>query len=237
MSLKKMAIFLMVPVFSLSMVFNQSAYAESYFGGSIGIALPSDIDDIKLSSGAATGTITDLDADNSFAYGFKMGHYFKSMPWFGVEINFQQSDPDMDQQNATATGTLGIFTAAATGQGKIDVNHLTTIGFLAMFRPVEKKIFNLEPYLGLGIGVNMISLGEATAFSAAGVKSGAVNLGSDTDVGFLLSAGLNYEITDHIKAYGEYKYTQSNFDSTTGGVKYDFDVENSSLMFGAAYNF
>ena len=237
MSFKKLAVFLLVPVFSLGMIFNQSAHAESYFGGSIGIALPSDVDDIKLSSGAATGTITDLDADNSFTYGFKVGHYFKSIPWLGVEINFQQSDPDVDQQNATATGTLGTFTAAATGQGRIDVNHLTTIGFLAMLRPVENKIFNLEPYLGLGLGVNIVSLGEGTAYSAAGVKSGAENLGSDTDVGFLLSAGLNYEITDHIKAYGEYKYTQSNFESTTGGVKYEYDVDGSTLMLGAAYNF
>ena len=79
MNMKRLLVFLLVPVFFLSMVFNKSAHAESYFGGSIGIALPSDVDDIKLSSGAATGTITDLDADNSFTYGFKMGHYFKSI--------------------------------------------------------------------------------------------------------------------------------------------------------------
>jgi opacity protein-like surface antigen len=240
MMLKKLVIYLMAPVFSLSMIFNYSAHAESYIGGSIGVAFSSDAENIKLSSGALTGTLTDLDTDSSFAYGFKTGHYFESIPWFGVEFNFSQSDPDISKQTGTATGTIGVFTAAATGQGSIDVDHVNTYGFLAMFRATEeqaKDMFNIQPYLGLGVGINQVSLGTGRVFSAAGVESDSVDLGADTDVGFLLSAGLNYDITDHIKAYSEYKYTSGEFEATTADVKYALDYDASSLMFGAAYSF
>ena len=240
MMFKKLVIYLMVPVFSLSMIFNQSAFAESYIGGSIGAAFSSDAENIKLSSGALTGTVTDLDTDSSFTYGFKAGHYFKAIPWFGVEFNFSQSDPDISKQTGTATGTIGVFTAAATGQGSIDVDHANTYGLLVMFRATEeqaKDMFNIQPYLGLGIGINQVSLGTARVYTAAGVETDSANLGSDTNVGFLLSAGLNYDITDHIKAYSEYKFTQGEFEATTADVKYALDYDASSLMFGLAYGF
>ena len=44
---KKIAIYLMVPVFSLSMIFNQSAYAESYIGLGLGVSMPQDATNIK----------------------------------------------------------------------------------------------------------------------------------------------------------------------------------------------
>ena len=238
--LKKLAIFLMVPVFSLSMIFNQSAHAESYIGGSIGVAFSSDADNIKFTSGALTGTITDLNTDSSFAYGFKVGHYFKSIPWFGVEFNFSQSDPDVSKQTATATGTIGVFTLAATGQASIDIDHANTYGFLAMFRATEeqaKGMFNIQPYLGLGLAINQVSLGTGRVFTAAGVETDSVDLGSDASVGFLLSAGLNYGITDNFKVYSEFKYTDIDFEATTAGVKYALESDGTALMFGASYHF
>ena len=238
--LKKLAILIMVPVFFLAMVFNQSAYAESYFGGSIGVSLSSDASDIKLANGALTGTLTDLDTNSSFAYGIKVGHYFESMPWLGVEFNLYQRDPDVDQQAGTATGTIGVWTAAATGQGKVAVDHLTTYGFLLMLRATEeqtKNFFNIQPYLGIGVGINTLSLGNGTVYSAAGVEGASANLGSDTSTDILLSAGLNYKVTDNIKAYGEYKYTTVNYSAETDGTTYAFDLDDSSLMFGVAYNY
>ena len=119
---------------------------------------------------------------------------------------------------------------------------MTTYGFLAMFRATEeqtKNMFNMEPYLGLGVAINNISLGRGTAYNAAGAElaGGVENLGSDTSTGFLLSAGLNYKINNHLKAYGEYKYTDVSFEDTTNGTKYDFDLDASSLMFGVSYHF
>ena len=69
MMFKKLAIFLMVPVFSLSMVFNQSAYAEWYVGGAIGVAIPHTIDDLESTGTGFTVTSSGFDADKAFVGG------------------------------------------------------------------------------------------------------------------------------------------------------------------------
>ena len=79
MSLKKLTIFLMVPVFSLSMVFNQSAYAEWYVGGAIGVAIPHTIDDLESTGTGFTITSSGFDADTAFVGGIKGGYFFKLM--------------------------------------------------------------------------------------------------------------------------------------------------------------
>ena len=238
--LKKLAIFLMVPVFSLLIATSQLAYAETYGGISLGVSLPHDATNIKGTLGATSATATDVNPDDAFAYGFKVGHYFKNMPWLGVEFNFYQRDPDVAQQTATAVGTLGIF-SAATGQLKVDVNSVTTFGFLAMARATEeqtKNLYNFEPFLGVGLGINSVDLGQATTFNTAGVEQTSTNLESDTSVGILISAGLNYKISDKLKAYGEYKYTDSSYElNGSDGATYEFDAGDSSLMFGVAYSF
>jgi opacity protein-like surface antigen len=241
MMFKRLTIYLMVPVFSLSMIFNQSAYAESYIGLGLGVSMPQDVTNIKGTTAAGVaGTATDLSPDDAFSYGIKAGHYFNSVPWFGVEMNIFQSDNDVDQQTATATGTAGILDSD-TGQVKVDVNSVTTIGFLAMVRATEeqsKNLLNLQPYFGLGFGVNIIDLGDASTFTTAGAAFSSTNLESDTNVGILVSAGLNYKISDNINAYGEYKYTDGSFESKgSDDVTYKYDAGGSNLTFGVAYDF
>ena len=49
---------------------------------------------------------------------------------------------------------------------------------------------------------------------------------------------MNYKISDNLKAYGEYKYTESSFEADgSDGIKYEYDAGDSNLMFGVAYNF
>jgi opacity protein-like surface antigen len=235
--LKKLLIYLIVPVFFLQMIFNQSAYAESYIGLGLGVSLAQDVTDIKA---GVSVTGTDVNADDAFSFGIKAGHFFESVPWFGVEMNIYQRDNDVGQQTATCTGTAGIC-GTTSSQLKVDVNRFTTIGFLAMLRVTEeqsKNYLTLQPFLGLGFGVNTIDLGEASTFTTAGAALRSTNLDSDTNLGILVSAGLNYKIYDHLKAYGELKYTDSSFESKgSDGVTYKYDAGDSNLMFGFAYNF
>jgi opacity protein-like surface antigen len=127
-------------------------------------------------------------------------------------MNIYQRDNDVDQQTDMVTGTAGVF-GTTTGQLKVDVNSTITISFLAMVRASEKQsenLLNLQPFFGLGFGVNTVDLGEGSTFTTAGVANGSTSLESDTIVGILVSAGLNYKITSNLKAYGEYKYTESS---------------------------
>ena len=113
MMFKKLAIFLMVPVFSLSMVFNQSAHAEWYVGGAIGVAIPHTIDDLESTGTGFTITSSGFDADTAFVGGIKGGYFFESFPYFGVEINWSMSASDVDKEAVALT-----ITGTATGLGQ-----------------------------------------------------------------------------------------------------------------------
>ena len=235
--------------FLLSLVFvlfaYSSAVAETYVGGGLGVAFSADISEVR----ASTAIITDLESDDVFAYGLKVGHYFNSMPWLGVEVNAGSSTPDIDNQSATVSGTAAGIAGATVARVEAEVEHFTTIGFLIMLRPTKeqtKELYNslelsflplIEPYLGIGFARNSINLSEAASYTGAGALAGKSNLGSGTEVGILLSLGLNHKINDRVKFFGEYKYTESSYDMTTETVNYEFDVEDFSLMFGASYSF
>ena len=64
------------------------------------------------------------------------------------------------------------------------------------------------------------------------------NSDSSTGVGFLLSAGLNYIVSDNIKVYSEYKFQTVEHTLTMDtGVNSELTNESSSVVFGASYSF
>ena len=69
MNLKRLLVFLLAPVFSLSMIFNQSAYAEWYLGGAVGIAIPHNVDNLAISGSAFSVDISSFSPDTSFTGG------------------------------------------------------------------------------------------------------------------------------------------------------------------------
>ena len=225
-----------------------SAFAEWYAGGGIGLSMPHDVTDFKGSSGAYNLTLTDFSPDNSFAGGIKGGHYFDQFPNFGIEFNLSFSDPDVDKETITATITgppVGAFLGQASGDflGSADVDSLVSYGFLAMLRVTDEdaktEYAGIQPYAGVGFAINVLDVNKVSVFTTAGALIAETTGESNTSVGLLVSAGLNYILNDRIKLYSEYKYKSSNFeyDSLDGTVKYEFDAEESSLLFGATYHF
>ena len=60
----------------------------------------------------------------------------------------------------------------------------------------------------------------------------------NTEDGFLLSAGLNYIVSDNIKVYSEYKFQTVEHTLTMDtGVDSKLTNESSSVVFGASYSF
>ena len=245
---KKLAIYLMVPVFSLSMIFNQSAYAEWYLGGAVGIAIPHNVDDLDISGSGFSVDISSFSPDTAFAGGIKGGYFFESIPYLGMEINWSISAPDVDTEtiNATITGTpTGLYVGRTTGDfiGSVDVDSVSSFGFLAMLRVTDedasKEYFGMQPFLGLGFTVSTLDVKSATIFDTAGTQLGTTGSSdSATDIGFLLSAGLNYIVSDNIKVYSEYKFQTVEHTLTMDtGVDSKLTNESSSVVFGASYSF
>ena len=237
----------------LSLVFvlftYSSAVAEWYVGGAVGVAMPHDVDDLSGSAGGYSLGISEFTPDTSFTGGVKVGYFFEKTPYLGVEVNWSMSEPDVDKETvfATITGTpTGILVGQTSDNflGSVDVDFLSSFSFLAMLRATDEdakaKYNGIQPYLGLGFTVSTLDVDSVSAHSTAGVLLGTSGSGeSATDVGFALTAGLNYLITNNVKIYSEYKFESVGYEynSLDGSLEITANLENSSLMFGASYSF
>ena len=171
-------------------------------------------------------------------------------PNLGVEVNWSISDPDVDKETVTATITntpTGLFVGQNSGEflGSVDTDNLSDFGFLAILRATNEdakaKYNGMQPYLGLGFVVSSLDINKVTIYQTNGTFI-AETTGGDkaTDVGFLLSAGLNYIISDHVKLYSEYKYQSVDYEFgalDAAGVTWKLTGEVSSVLFGASYGF
>ena len=237
--------------FLLSLVFvlftYSSAVAEWYVGGAVGVAMPHDVDDLSGSAGGYTLGISEFSPDSSFTGGVKVGYFSEKTPYLGVEINWSMSAPDVDKETVTAT-IVGTPTGAYAGQTSgdflfsADVDSVSSFRFLAMLRATDEdakaKYNGIQPYLGLGFTVGTLDVDSLTAYDTAGALIGTGSGDSATDIGFALSAGLNYTVSDNIKVYSEYGFetVDYEFDSLDGLVT-EVNPQASSLMFGASYSF
>ena len=236
----------------LSLVFvlftYSSAVAEWYVGGAVGVAIPHTVDDLESTGSGFTITSSGFDSDNAFVGGIKGGYFFESIPSLGVEINWSMSAPDVDQEPVTLTIT-GTATGVAGGQAtgdfllSADVDSVSAFGFLAMLRATDEdakaKYNGIQPFLGLGFTVSTIDVNSATLFNTAGTQlSTTANSDSSTGVGFLLSAGLNYIVSDNIKVYSEYSFQTVEHTLTMDtNVNSELTSDGSAVVFGASYSF
>ena len=238
--------------FLLSLVFvlftYSSAVAEWYVGGAVGVAMPQDVDDLSGSLGGYTLGISTFSPDTSFTGGVKVGYFFEKTPYLGVEINWSISEPDVDKETvfATITGTpTGVYAGQTSGNflGSVDVASLSSFSFLAMLRATDEdakaKYNGIQPFLGLGFTVSTIDVNSATLFNTAGTQLGVTANGdSSTDVGFLLSAGLNYIVSDNIKVFSEYSFQTVEHTLTMDtNVNSEMTSDGSAVVFGASYSF
>jgi opacity protein-like surface antigen len=156
------------------------------------------------------------------------------------------SDIDKEAVALTISGTAtGLGAGQATGNFlfSADVDSVSSFGFLAMLRATNEdakaKYNGIQPFLGLGFMVSTIDVNSATLFNTAGTQlSTSANSDSSTDVGFLLSAGLNYIVSDNIKVYSQYNFgTVEHTLTIDTGVDTKMTSESSSVVFGASYSF
>jgi opacity protein-like surface antigen len=200
------------------------AQAEMYAAGQIGVTLPNDFTNVE-GTGPLTGVnISDQSLQNSFMYGAKFGYYFDAVKWLGVETEVFNTNPNLKQQNVTASGPGGSVTFTNSGSN-VRVLNWSPITVLVRYQAGQ-----FEPYAGVGMGVYFARLssgGEST---------------SDTNVGLNTQLGLRYKITQNLAVFGEWKYNRAhlNFDLSTpngnvGGFKGDYSA--NILAFGVGYHF
>lgn len=212
-----------------------TAQAETYVAGQFGVTLPSigkGLSDVDLTGSFVPGSTTsDQALTSSVLFGAKLGHYFKRVPWFGIEAEIYHTTPHIKQQSVLFSGPGGpVGSAVLPG---VNMRVLTIAPLNLSFRYHKTR---LQPYVAVGPGIFMARISDPSLTSD--------NSQSSTKLGLNAQAGLRYYITRHITVFGEgkYNYVRFNFPETPPGSSFNLFGFNGTynmfhVAFGLSYNF
>jgi opacity protein-like surface antigen len=207
-------------------LFSRPVQAEMYVAGQGGVSIPNRFSNLVGVDGNAGFTVSDLSLQNSFIYGGKLGYYFDSMKWLGVETEVFNSTPHIKQQTATVSAGGVSVTGTLIGQS------LRVLNWAPVNVVVRYQMGQFEPYAGVGMGVFFANIKDG----GSGESSSSTNVGLNTQL------GLRYLVTKHVSLFGEWKYNRASFNFSsssptqeTGGIKGDYSAH--ILAFGVGYHF
>jgi len=210
------------------LLFGSPARAEFYIAGQAGASIPNKFSNVEGVDANAGVSVSDLKLQNSFMYGAKLGYYFDSIKWLGVETEVYNTTPKSKQQDVTVSGGGASGTQNLVGQ---DIRVLTWAPIVLLVRyPGER----FQPYAGVGMGVFFARIHDGQSDQSS----------TDTKVGLTTQLGLRFLVTQHLSVFGEWKYNRAslNFPSSdptgatgTGGLKGDFSAH--ILAFGLGWHF
>ena len=131
---------------------NTLVQAEMYVAGQVGVTLPQSLSNVEVSDpsiGLPSGsTFSNLDLQTSVMYGAKLGYYFESLKWLGVETEVFNTTPHVKQQPITVTvpGSPS-FTINPAG------SYLRVLTWAPINLVVRYQMGKFEPYAGVGMGI------------------------------------------------------------------------------------
>lgn len=203
-----------------------SSYAETYIAGQFGVTLPSILPttfDNGLTDANATGTlgailqggtISDQSLQTSILYGGKIGHYFKAVPWLGIEAEVYNTTPHIKQQVITFSGPSG-----PVGQAEFPGLNFRVLTVAPLNVTLRYHKSRLQPYVGVGPGIFLARIREP------GLTSDDTQ--SSTSLGLNAYAGARFYITRHLTVFGEGKFNH---------VRFSFPENPNFFGFDATYN-
>lgn len=162
----------------------------------------------------------DVELDDSWAVGAKIGYIFPYAKWCAIEFEYTYlADQDGDE-----SWTYRDWTDKLSGEFSA---HNLMINML--FRYPEGKI---HPYVGGGMGMSMANFeikaeeldGDTVVHSVSADKD-------DTAFAMQFIAGVNFEITPNISIDLAYKYIYCEYD-----ISY-LDIESKNNLFTGGINF
>ncbi len=185
-------------------------HAENYVAIGAGLNAPSfdttDVGSVKL--------------NKDLYYGGKIGHFFddRGFNWFGLEVDMYRSTPGIQQQTLPTSTNPRL-------SGKIPGADLLvhSLAFNALVRVTGYR-YKVEPYAGLGIGLNM-----------GNISSGNFRPEAAFAPSFNILAGVKYFLTPQIAPFIEYKYNFAQFTFDRSNITADYRA--NLFMFGVAYHF
>lgn len=194
--------------------------AEMYVAGQAGVNIPQSLSNVEYSAVGVTVGGNDLSLHKSVMYGAKLGYYFDSLKWLGVETEVFNSTPHVKQQDVTIGG-IPLGTAPGL--------NFRVLTWAPVNIVVRYQAGAFEPYAGVGLGVFFTRLSDGTDSS------------SSTDVGLNTQLGLRYRVNPNLSLFGEWKYNHANINHNNflgaNGLDVSADYSAHLLAFGVGYHF
>lgn len=191
--------------------FSRPVHAEWYVAGQGGVSFSNSFNNPE-STGAFGGIhFSDLDLHKAPVYGGKVGYYFDSLKWLGLEMEAFSSTPHLKQQTWTVT-VAGMSASAILPGQDLRVTNWSPINVV-----VRYQMGPIEPYGGVGLGVFFARIHDGETNTSAT---------SNARPGLNTQVGIRWRITNHLSLFGEWKYNRAtfHFQDPTLGIKADYSA-------------
>ena len=213
----------------------KTTVAETYVAGQLGMTLPSigkGLTDVDLTGSFIPGSTTsDQALKTSVMVGGKIGHYFKRVPWFGLEAEVYHTTPHIKQQTIEFSGPNG-----PVGSTVVPGVHMSVWTIAPLNLSFRYHKTRLQPYVAVGPGIFIAKITDPSLSSD--------NSQSSTKLGLNAQVGLRYYITRHVTMFaeGKFNHVRFNFPETPPGPNFNLFGFNATynmvhVAFGLSYNF
>ena len=146
---------------SLSLtIIGSPAEAEVYVAGQVGVNIPHSLSNVEDSRSGVTFDENDQSLKSSVMYGAKLGYYFESLKWLGVETEIFKTTPYLAQQHVTTLGGIHFLTAPGA--------HLSILTWVPVNIVFRHQMGAFEPYAGIGLGFNSANFSVGDGRSSGG---------------------------------------------------------------------
>lgn len=202
------------------LMFSASAYSAqgAYFGGSVGMTLPTDAG-LGLSDIDDMGVSIDVASKSGLGLGVALGYDFGNS--MRVEGEFAYQKNDLDKMTASYMG----FSASLGLEGEATSTAFMVNGYYDF-----TNLSALTPFLGAGIGYAKVEteITELTGYEGIEGEEDLELAGSedDTALAYQVGAGIGWAVSETLTLDAKYRYFATE----------DLDFEGASLEY-SSHNF
>lgn len=201
-------------------LFSRPVQAEMYVAGQAGVNITHNFSNVEFAAGGLTLGGNDLSLQNSLMYGAKLGYFFDSLKWLGIETEVFNATPHIKQQNLFIGG-IGFGTAPGV--------NLRVLTWAPVNIVIRHQMGAFEPYAGIGLGLFFSRFSDEFGSS------------SDTDVGLNTQAGLRYRVNTNLALFGEWKFNHANISHSNflgaNGLDFSGNYNAHIVALGVGYHF
>jgi opacity protein-like surface antigen len=217
-------------LFILCVLASAPTRAEWYVAVQAGATLPqplTNVDEtqIPLPSTPSGTKVSDLALKSAVMYGAKLGYYFDSVKWLGIETEVFRTAPNVKQQSVTETPPGG----PSTTEVKPGANLIVTAVTLNLV--ARAQLGSVEPYVAVGAAGFLAQLNlenRTSGLAPLSISSGRPGLNTQL--------GLRYRLNEHLAFFGEWKFNYSRFTFDSPAIIHaTYAVHH--FVFGIGYHF